>query len=347
MRRDRTFFFADYQGQRQTIGRTVISTVPTLLQRQGIFTEAIAGRVPAIYDPATTAPGATGGVTRSPFPGNTIPVARIDPVARATSSSGIRCRRVRGPPTTIAAWTTKRSIRIRSVPGSIIASPATATRLFARVTRFDETFVPVTPLPDGSGIDGRNARAAEHDVLVVRIQLSADVHESRPQRAADRRHETHASVARRLNWTGRHRRAWAFPAFRRTRSSRTRCRHSSSAALSTAGIAAEHRVRVRHERDADRRLTDVAEGTACAEDGSGPALGAPRRRSSRHRRLARSRSATCSPTCPASPIPARRSRAFSWARFSSSRSTCSRRRFGTGPISRSTSSRTTGACPTA
>ncbi len=128
VRRDRTFFFADYQGQRQTIGRTVISTVPTLLQRQGIFTEAIAGRVPAIYDPATTAPGATGGVTRSPFPGNTIPVARIDPVAAQPRSSGIRCRRVRALPTTIAVWATKRSIRIRSVPGSIIASPATATR---------------------------------------------------------------------------------------------------------------------------------------------------------------------------------------------------------------------------
>src|SRR5687768_17334944 len=34
VRRDRTFFFIDYQEQRQTIGRTVISTVPTLLQRQ-------------------------------------------------------------------------------------------------------------------------------------------------------------------------------------------------------------------------------------------------------------------------------------------------------------------------
>ena len=47
VRRDQTFFFVDYQGQRQTIGRTVISTVPTLLQRQGVFTEAIGGRVPA------------------------------------------------------------------------------------------------------------------------------------------------------------------------------------------------------------------------------------------------------------------------------------------------------------
>src|SRR5262245_54887222 len=76
--KDRTFFFVDYQGQRQGIGRTVTSTVPTLLQRQGIFTEAIAGRVPAIYDPATTV-----GSTRSPFPGSTSPRSAMDPVALA------------------------------------------------------------------------------------------------------------------------------------------------------------------------------------------------------------------------------------------------------------------------
>src|SRR5688572_28066052 len=63
LRRDRTFFFVDYQGQRQTIGRTVISTVPTALQRQGIFTEAIGGRVPVVYDPATTSPVTGGGTT--------------------------------------------------------------------------------------------------------------------------------------------------------------------------------------------------------------------------------------------------------------------------------------------
>src|SRR4051812_9578586 len=74
--RNRTFLFADYQGQRQWIGRTAISTVPTLLQRQGIFTEVIAGRVPIIYDPATT------GTTRTAFPANAIPAARMDPVAR-------------------------------------------------------------------------------------------------------------------------------------------------------------------------------------------------------------------------------------------------------------------------
>src|SRR5262245_6462623 len=75
---DRTFFFVDFQGQRQAIGRTVISTVPTLLQRQGIFTEAINGRVPAIYDPSTTV-----GSTRTLFANGTIPRGQMDPVALA------------------------------------------------------------------------------------------------------------------------------------------------------------------------------------------------------------------------------------------------------------------------
>jgi hypothetical protein len=76
--KDRTFFFGDYQGQRQRIARTVTSTIPTLLQRQGIFSEAIAGRVPVVYDPTTTV-----GSTRQPFANNTIPRGAMDPVALA------------------------------------------------------------------------------------------------------------------------------------------------------------------------------------------------------------------------------------------------------------------------
>ena len=64
--KSRTFFFVDYQGQRQNIGRTVISTVPTVLQRQGVFTEAIGGRVPTIFDPASGTAD-----TRTAFPGST------------------------------------------------------------------------------------------------------------------------------------------------------------------------------------------------------------------------------------------------------------------------------------
>jgi Carboxypeptidase regulatory-like domain len=151
VRRDQTFFFADYQGQRQTIGRTVISTVPTLLQRQGIFTEAIGGRVPAIYDPATTVPGASGGVTRSQFPGNTIPLQRIDPVARRLLS--------RYPlPTSTGTANNYRRVANESVDQDQFSVrldhrfPSNRDQVFGRLTRFEETFVPVTPLPEGSGL---------------------------------------------------------------------------------------------------------------------------------------------------------------------------------------------------
>lgn len=66
--RDRTFFFGDYQGHRESQGQTFLSTVPTLKMRQGDFSEI--NRV--IYDP----------LTGQPFPNNVIPADRIEPIAR-------------------------------------------------------------------------------------------------------------------------------------------------------------------------------------------------------------------------------------------------------------------------
>jgi len=151
VRRDRTFFFVDYQGQRQTVGRTVISTVPTLLQRQGIFTEAIGGRVPVVYDPATTIPVPGGGVIRSPFPGNTIPLERMDRVARALLE--------RYPlPTGAETANNYRRVDNETVDQDQFSLridhrfPANRDQVFGRLTRFREAFIPVTPLPDGSGL---------------------------------------------------------------------------------------------------------------------------------------------------------------------------------------------------
>jgi hypothetical protein len=150
LRRDRTFFFVDYQGQRQTIGRTVISTVPTLLQRQGVFSEAIAGRVPAIYDPATTVTSG-GTTTRSPFPGNAIPQDRIDPVARALLE--------RYPlPTSAGTANNYRRVGDEAVDQDQVSLrfdhrfPGDRDQVFARLTRFRDQFLPVTPLPEGSGV---------------------------------------------------------------------------------------------------------------------------------------------------------------------------------------------------
>ena len=74
--KDKTFFFADYDGFRQDLGRVFVSTVPTLKMRQGDFSELSA----PIYDPLTTTALPGGGVSRQPFPGNIIPADRWDPV---------------------------------------------------------------------------------------------------------------------------------------------------------------------------------------------------------------------------------------------------------------------------
>jgi hypothetical protein len=151
IRADRTFFFADYQGQRQTIGRTAISTVPTLLQRQGIFTEAIAGRVPVIYDPATTVPLAGGGATRTPFGANAISADRVDAVALTLLE--------RYPlPTSAGTANNYRRVGNEAVDQDQFSVridhqfPANRDRLFGRLTRFREEFIPVSPLPEGSGV---------------------------------------------------------------------------------------------------------------------------------------------------------------------------------------------------
>jgi hypothetical protein len=70
-----TFFFVDYQGTHLAQGLTYISTVPTAAERAGNF----AGFLP-VFDPTTQVQTASGGYSRSPFPGNTIPAAQIDGV---------------------------------------------------------------------------------------------------------------------------------------------------------------------------------------------------------------------------------------------------------------------------
>src|SRR5712692_2088458 len=83
--RDKTFWFASYEGLREDRGLTQIFTIPTPEQLAGDFsrTRNSAGQPILIYDPLTTRPdpGNPGKFIRDPFPGNRIPANRIDPVA--------------------------------------------------------------------------------------------------------------------------------------------------------------------------------------------------------------------------------------------------------------------------
>jgi hypothetical protein len=147
--KDRTFFFVDYQGGRQTVGRTVTSTVPTVLQREGIFSEAVAGRVPKIYDPETTEPVTGGGFTRAPFAGNVIPAGRVDPVA-ADLLSRYPLPNLPGTANNYRRTGNETDTQDQfDVRVDHLASDR--DRLFARFSFFRDVTDPVTPLPDGSG----------------------------------------------------------------------------------------------------------------------------------------------------------------------------------------------------
>ena len=74
--RNKTFFFASYEGHRRQQGVVDVSNVPSAAQRQGNFS----GMAP-IFDPLTTR-SVAGVNTRTQFPGNQIPADRISAQAR-------------------------------------------------------------------------------------------------------------------------------------------------------------------------------------------------------------------------------------------------------------------------
>ena len=91
-----TYFSLSYEGVRERISRTYLSTVPTLGERAGDWSQTVdqAGQTLPIYDPASTTPNPSYDPSkpvsadnlqyqRSRFPSNVIPASRIDSVSAA------------------------------------------------------------------------------------------------------------------------------------------------------------------------------------------------------------------------------------------------------------------------
>ena len=84
IKKNKTFFLFDYERQNDISSSQTVATVPTALERSGNFSQTYTydenGNLApvTIYDPATI--DANGN--RTPFPNNTIPMSRFDPVAQ-------------------------------------------------------------------------------------------------------------------------------------------------------------------------------------------------------------------------------------------------------------------------
>ncbi|HMD99154.1 MAG TPA: carboxypeptidase-like regulatory domain-containing protein [Terriglobia bacterium] len=91
IKKDKTFFFLDYQGKRSLEGITFLGTVPTAKERTGDFSEAFLG-ISQLYNPYSTT--TVGGVTtRQPFMcdagGNPLPTN-----ANGIQAAGTACNKI-------------------------------------------------------------------------------------------------------------------------------------------------------------------------------------------------------------------------------------------------------------
>ncbi|HWE50775.1 MAG TPA: carboxypeptidase regulatory-like domain-containing protein [Bryobacteraceae bacterium] len=134
IQKNKTFFFADWQGTRLRTGITRFSTVPTVAQRSGIFTGTI-------YDPNTS--------PRTPFANNTIPQTRFDTIAQQILAHY---------PLPNLPGSANNFVRTAVEPdsqdqfeGRIDRIFKEKHRAFVRYSYLRDDDNPVTPLPDGSG----------------------------------------------------------------------------------------------------------------------------------------------------------------------------------------------------
>jgi hypothetical protein len=87
IRKNRTFFFFNYDGTQVRRGVVFIGTVPTAEQRTGSFARTLTanGQLVTISNPFSTRAQGSGFV-RDAFPGNQLPGSMIDPVARRVTT---------------------------------------------------------------------------------------------------------------------------------------------------------------------------------------------------------------------------------------------------------------------
>ncbi len=227
IRRDRTHFFAGFEGTRQSRGTPVILTVPAEAKRRGVFTGLtdIGGNPLPLFNPFTTrvSPANPSLRLRDPFPDNVIPVSLFDPVAAkaityfpdpnlAGNAAGANNFNVNAAPTRTQQHGTAR----------LDETLSERDRLFFRYI-VQRNFTPqVSPFPEpaasGAGPQTRTVRNLAHTVMgsYVRTITTSLISDTKFSWLKQSRSVLHASIDN--NWPEklgfRGVPARAFPVFR-------------------------------------------------------------------------------------------------------------------------------------
>ena len=173
IRRGRTFFMTSYEGLRENRLAQTTTTVPTLAQRQGDFSQTLAqnGQQIRVFDPFTTRPNPSGsGFIRDPFPGNVIPSDRIDPVARQVLSYFPLPNQPGNPVTGAQNYfaTGTAELKVDNIDGRVDHQISEKARSFVRYS-YRKTFsAPATFFPEDIAIaEGRvNEQNLAHNAVI-------------------------------------------------------------------------------------------------------------------------------------------------------------------------------------
>lgn len=145
--RDKLFFFIDYEGNRQSQGSYVTSTMPTALQRQGIFTDSNGNPIP-LRNPITGAVYANGIVPQSDW----TPLAKL--VMAALPEPNV-------PSTSVSASNNYAADPVATLvdnkgDGRVDYYMSPKTSIFGRFSNHHGDIVDASPIPgdDGGGGNG-------------------------------------------------------------------------------------------------------------------------------------------------------------------------------------------------
>jgi hypothetical protein len=153
LKKEKWFLFGDYEGMRQAVPVTTISSLPTAAQRQGNFSQTFAsnGSLITIYDPSTLVTLPAGGYQRTAFANNTI--TNINTVATATigfyPQPNLPGNAVTGASNYIYAAASKITTNKYDFRSDLNISPK--TRMFARWSQDREARLTPGPEPDPIG----------------------------------------------------------------------------------------------------------------------------------------------------------------------------------------------------